>query len=52
MKTNFRRLSSKAAKEAALNDMKKENINYSHIQNQALILKQPIVTYRMGLFGL
>ena len=51
-KTNFRRLSNKEAKEAALNDMKKENVNHFYIQNQSLILNQPVITYRMGLFGL
>lgn len=51
-KTNFRKISNKAAMQAALKDMKEEKINYSLIWNQSLILEQPVITTRMGLFGL
>ena len=50
--TNFKHLSSKAAKRAAIEDMKKDEINHSVLYNQHRILNQPILAFRVGLLGL
>jgi len=50
-KTNFTKLSSREAREAAIEDMKKEGINNSVLNLQSRILNQPTLTIRAGLFG-
>jgi hypothetical protein len=51
-RTNFEKISNKAAKDAAIEDMKKSDVNHSYLFNQRLILNQPMVTKRLGLIGL
>ena len=47
----FGHISTKAAKQAAMDDMKKEKMNASIVYLQHLVLNQPVITYRCGLFG-
>lgn len=51
-KTNFGHVSSREAKQAAINDMKKAEINTSVFSLQSRILSQPTLTIRAGLFGI
>jgi len=50
--TNFKHLSSKEAKQAAIEDMKKDKINSNILNYQSAILNQPILAFRVGLLGL
>ena len=48
--TNFKHVSTKDAKEIAINDMK-QNGEKVLLSVQHHILNQPLITYRCGLFG-
>lgn len=51
-KTKFTKISSREAKQAAFEDMKKEGIRSSVLNHQSSIFSQPTLTIRAGLFGI
>lgn len=50
--TNFKHVSSREAKKAAIEDMRRDSINYSILYNQGRIFNQPFLVVRTGLLGL
>ena len=47
--TNFKKISTREARIQAIHDMKEEKISaQSLFNNQSKILRQPVITYRMG----
>ena len=47
--TNFKKISTRKARIQAIHDMKEEKISaQSLFNNQSKILRQPVITYRMG----